>query len=355
MKWENYSICEGVHQGKRVLWVQFPYNRDMIEALKKACPSVRWSSSQKSWYAPDTVSVRKLVHMEPALIPPQAVLQLPEYNRKALERFMQQLKLKAYSLNTMRTYRTEFMHLLYTIKKYKVDSLSEEKLRSYFLFCLEKEEISEQHLNSRMNAIKFYFEKVLKRKQMFFEIPRPKRPSTLPRHINQTDIKKLFNAMDNSKHKLILQLVYGMGLRVSEVVNLQIADIDSKNMQVLIAAGKGKKDRYVQLPKSVLQDLRKYYKEYKPAKYLFEGQYGGQYSVRSVQLVFKAAMKRAKIRKKIGVHGLRHSYATHLLEAGTDITLIQKLLGHNDIKTTQIYAKVSDKQLRKVESPLDKL
>jgi site-specific recombinase XerD len=127
-----------------------------------------------------------------------------------------------------------------------------------------------------------------------------------------------------------------MGLRVSEIVNLKITDIDSKRMLVHIENAKGKKDRYVTLPSSILEDLRNYFREYRPQVYLFEGQYGGRYSIRSAQAVFKNAMQKAEINKKVEIHGLHHSYATHLLEAGTDMYFIQKLLGHKDIKPTSI-------------------
>ena len=180
-------------------------------------------------------------------------------------------------------------------------------------------------------------------------------PSQLPKHISQRDIKKLFATVTNAKHSVMLKLCYGMGLRVSEIVNLKISDIDSGNMQVLIEQAKGKKDRYVNLPESILDDLRSYYKEYRPGKYLFEGQSGGKYSVRSVQQVFKSAMIKAKINKEVGIHGLRHSFATHLLENGTDISYIQNLLGHNDIKTTMRYTRVAKKNLKNIKSPLDNL
>ena len=153
----------------------------------------------------------------------------------------------------------------------------------------------------------------------------------------------------------MLQLSYGMGLRVSEIVQLKIKHIDSNSMLVLIAGGKGKKDRYTNLPESILTLLRTYYKAYKPKIYLFEGQYGGAYTTRSVQLVFKQAMQKAKIKKQIGVHGLRHSYATHLIERGADIRFIQELLGHNSIKTTQIYTHITDVSKAKIKSPLDSL
>src|SRR5690606_8596040 len=201
----------------------------------------------------------------------------------------------------------------------------------------------------------FYFEQVLHQEKFFFNIPRPKKPSILPKAISTTDIKKMLNVLPNLKHQLLLKMCYGMGLRVSELTNLKITDIDSKRMQVLVQSGKGKKDRYVVLPESILKDLRKYYIENKPKKYLFEGKNGGQYSVRSVQQVFKNAMKKANINKRVGVHSLRHSYATHLIEQGTDIRFVQDLLGHNNIKTTMVYTALTDASKRKIISPLDNL
>ena len=146
-----------------------------------------------------------------------------------------------------------------------------------------------------------------------------------------------------------------MGLRVSEIVKLKIADINSESMRVHIVNAKGKKDRFVNLPGSVLTELRQYYITFSPKEFLFEGQYGGPYNVRSAQGVFKHAMNKAGIHKKIGIHSLRHSYATHLLEYGTDISFIQKLLGHKDIKTTLTYLKISDQQLKNIKSPIDYL
>jgi integrase/recombinase XerD len=146
-----------------------------------------------------------------------------------------------------------------------------------------------------------------------------------------------------------------MGLRVSEVVALHVADIDSAAMRVHIRRAKGKKDRYVHLPESLLEQLRTYFKAYRPKVLLFEGQQGGPYSTRSAQKVFADALLRAKVNKKVGIHGLRHSYATHLLEAGTDIAHIQKLLGHSDIKTTLLYTQITNSTLQKVKSPLDSL
>ena len=283
------------------------------------------------------------------------LLQISDANQPALVALREKLLLKSYSRNTQRTYYYEFAQLLYVLKNHPVNELTPERLKDYFLYCVAKLKMTESQMQSRINAVKFYFEQVLGREKIFFDIPRPKMPSQLPKHISQRDVKKLFSAVENEKHALILKLCYGMGLRVSEIVNLKITDIDSGNMQALIARAKGKKDRYVNLPESILEDLRSYFRVYRPKKYLFEGRDGGKYNIRSAQKVFENTLKKAKINKETGIHGLRHSFATHLLEKGTDISYIQKLLGHNDVKTTLIYAQVAQKDLKRIKSPLDDL
>lgn len=342
----------GTHKEKKVIWIQFEYNPELI-ALLKSYTQPHWSNSQKSWYVIDNNTYRNLFRIELEIVGKAVLDKIAPVNIKELERYRDILKLKAFSPNTLRTYCIEFAQLLYILKDIPVNTLTAERLQSYFLYCVKELQLSENQIHSRMNAIKFYFEKVLHLEKMFFDIPRPKKPSSLPKYLNTDEIKLLFSVTQNLKHLLLLQLCYGMGLRVSEVVTLKIVDIDSKSMKVLVQKAKGKKDRYVNLPNSVLDLMRQYYKEYSPKEFLFEGQYGGQYSVRSAQLVFTQAMKKAGINKKIGIHGLRHSYATHLLEYGTDISLIQKLLGHNDIKTTLVYTQVADKSLAKIISPLD--
>lgn len=351
---EIFHFEIGTHHGKNIIWVKFPYKKESIELLKKYSKP-KWSQSQKSWYVADSKNYRKLWGLDISVVGKETITKIAPENYQQFQKFINQLKLKAYSENTIRTYSVEFAQLLYVLKSHPVESMTEERLKSYFLYCIEKLNISENHLQSRINAIKFYFEQVLHRQKMFIDIPRPKKPLLLPKALNTAEISKIIAATENSKHQLILKMCYGMGLRVSEIVNIKIEDIDSKAMRVLIARTKGKKDRYVNLPESIIVELRQYYKCYQPKIYLFEGQFGGKYSVRSAQSVFKIAMNKAGIRKTVGIHSLRHSYATHLLELGTDISLIQKLLGHNDIKTTLIYANVTDKHTRNVKSPLDSL
>lgn len=354
---QNYKFSVGEYEGQNVIFVHFPYNLQLKNDLRVKFPIARWSVSQKIWYLPDTTTIRKELGMIHKTEPGKAVIShICPVNQAALKRMHEVLLLKAYSPNTIKTYCIEFAQLLYMLKDTSVDVLTPERLRSYLLYCVTKLNLSENIIHSRMNAIKFYFEQVLHRDQLFFkDIPRPHKKSSLPKVLSKQDIVKIFGKVENQKHALVLRLCYGMGLRVSEIVNLKITDIDSGRMLVHIEGAKGKKDRYVTLPSSVLVDLRSYYRAYRPKIYLFEGQTGGKYAVRSVQAVFKDAMKKAKINKSVGIHGLRHSYATHLLECGTDMVFIQKLLGHKDIKTTEIYAKVSNRQLGKVKSPLDDL
>jgi len=343
-----------VHDSKEVIFIYFEYNSELNKEVKKLT-GAKWSRLKKAWYIPDNKHYRQLFGLQPKSVGKDVLSHIHADNQPALQLLIETLQLKAYSESTVKTYRNEFAQLLYVLKNVPVNTLDSTKLRSYFLYCTNTLKLSENTLHSRMNAIKFYFEQVLHHETLFFEIPRPKKPLQLPKVISTADIKKLFAVTKNLKHNLMLKLCYGMGLRVSEIVNIKITDIDSKTMQVFIERAKGKKDRYVNLPESILDQLREYYKLHKPLKYLFEGLQREQYSIRSVQQVFKNAMQKAKINKVIGIHGLRHSFATHLLENGTDIKFIQELLGHNDIKTTLRYTHVSEQQLKKIKSPLDNL
>ena len=349
-----FTPKEAIHQNKNIIWIKFPKDLNLVKILKSNTKA-HWSNTQKSWYVTDNSFNRELFGLNKKMVGKDVLLKIHPNNLETFKTYQNQLLLKGFSQNTIRVYSLEFAQLLYSIRSFPVHQLTREKLKSYFLYCHQTLNLSENQIHSRMNAVKFYFEKVLHQDKIFFDIPRPKKPLLLPKALNTTEITKLLNVTENPKHKLILQLCYGMGLRVSEIVNIKIEHIDSKTMKVLIAQGKGKKDRYVNLPHSILTALRVYYKAYLPQIYLFEGQYGDKYAIRSAQSVFKIAMNKAGIKKSVGIHSLRHSYATHLLELGTDISLIQKLLGHNDIKTTLNYTHVADRTVASVPSPLDKL
>jgi len=268
------------------------------------------------------------------------------------------LKLKAYSVSTMRTYLGEMKQLLVLLKDIPADDLDTVHLKRYLLFCHEKLHLTENTLHSRMNALKYYFEQVLGKEKFFWEIPRPKKQLQLPNFFNQDEITAILNSVDNVKHKTMLMLAYSSGLRVSEVVSIRTKDIDSSRMCILIKQAKGKKDRIVKLSPVLLVMLREYWSKYRPARngVLFEGQYEGEpYSTRSLQMVLAAAKQKAGVFKPGSIHALRHSFATHLLDKGTDVTMIMKLLGHNDIKTTLRYLHVTNRDMLQIISPLDDL
>ena len=282
-------------------------------------------------------------------------LSISEQNQSAYTEFRQLLIMKGYSLNTIKNYSNELMVLLRILKQKRLDELSKKQIHSYLLWLILKKGYGESQVNTAVNAIKFYFEQNKFKGRITFDLPRPKKPWVLPKVHDQLRVEKMIGNTENEKHKSMLMLAYGCGLRLSEVIAMRIEDIDSARMVITVKRAKGKKDRQVVLPDVLLMQLRKYYLKYKPKKWLFEGQGGEQYGYRSLQLVFQAAKHRAGIKMKGGIHALRHSFATHLMENGTDIRIIQELLGHNSIKTTMRYTHVSRAQIRKVKSPLDDL
>ena len=350
----NLKTELGEYQNQNVIWLHVDMGHNLKYLLLDKTKLILDFVSNR-YCVPDTVKNRNLFGIEHNTQNNLAKSKICLANWAELRRYQHLLVLKGLSPNTQKTYTTEFCQLLQILGDYPVQDLSGDRIKSYILYCHQVLLLSENQIHSRINALKFYFEKVLHQEKLFFDIPRPKKPLLLPKSLSAEEVKKIIAHTENLKHRLVIKFVYGMGLRVSEIVNLRLEDIDSDRMVVLIHRGKGKKDRYVNLPRSILEELRLYYKQYHPQFYLFEGQDKNAYSVRSVQSIFKIAMKKAGIIKRVGIHALRHSYATHLLEAGTDISLIQKLLGHNNINTTLIYTQVSNKTIANVKSPLDNI
>lgn len=222
-------------------------------------------------------------------------------------------------------------------------------------YLVKQKKVSTSSQNQYINAIKFYFEKVLGREKGYYHIERPIQEFKLPKVLTEKEVSAIFNAVHNLKHKAMLLMVYSSGLRAGELINLKITDIDSEQMRVFVRGGKGKKDRVTILSQKALDVLRQYFKKYRPKEYLFEGQHGSKYSDSSLRRVFISATSTAKISKKVTLHSLRHSFATHLLEKGVDIRYIQVLLGHNSSQTTEIYTHITHKGWEKIQSPLDNL
>ncbi|MEO6546555.1 MAG: tyrosine-type recombinase/integrase [Ferruginibacter sp.] len=266
----------------------------------------------------------------------------------------QRLRLKSYSPSTRKTYLNEVSAFLRMIQQHPADDFTTQRIKDYLEYCSVKLQLTENTLHSRINALKFYYEQVLKREKFFWDIPRPKKPSLLPKVLSKEEIIRLLKAIDNVKHKTMLMLGYACGLRVSEITAVELKDVDEDRRLLFIRRAKGKKDRMVSLSPVMLVMLRAYITKYKPLKYLFEGQVtGGTYSTRSLELIIKAAKQKAGINKTGSMHMLRHSFATHLIDKGTDVVFIQKLLGHNDLKTTLRYLHVTNKDMLNILSPIE--
>jgi site-specific recombinase XerD len=264
-----------------------------------------------------------------------------------------QLIYKRYSESTHNTYIScleKFHHYVCT-HNLQIEDVT---IREYLLSLIAKG-YSRSSQNQHINAIKFYLEKVLKQDRQTYFIERPRKEKKLPIVLSEQEIQLIFSLVKNIKHKTILSILYSCGLRIGEVINLRIEDVDSERMVLQIKQGKGAKDRVVPLAQNVLVLLRKYYSQYKPIIYLFNGDDNLQYSPTSIRNVLKRAVYKAHIRKNVTPHTLRHSYATHLLEQGIDLRYIQVILGHSSVKTTEIYTHVSTKNLQGIKSPIERM
>ncbi len=271
-------------------------------------------------------------------------------NDEQLLLFRKVLKIRNYSEATIKNYNNSLLLFL----KWNSNELKLDKdiLFDYVEYLTDCQK-SYSFIKNSIMALKLFSELVLGRQLKNDFLRKIRRCSKLPDVLSIGEIKKLIESIDNIKHKAIISLIYSCGLRISECINLKIVDIDTSRMLIKITQGKGRKDRYVPLSPKLLVLIKEYYKSYKSKDYLFEGQLGGRYSARSIQNIVKNALKKCNIRKKITVHSLRHSYATHLIEQGTDVKLVQEILGHKDVRTTQIYTHISSASISKIKNPFD--
>lgn len=265
----------------------------------------------------------------------------------AIEAYVALLRLRNYSDLTIGNYRNWFTIFLTYFPDRKPSTISKAEIMDFLLAFKNSPKWSATSQNQLVNAIKFFYEKLLNRSSETYELPRAQKPRQLPTVFAEDEVKKIILATKNLKHRSMLCLAYAAGLRVSEVISIKLKDIDSKRMVITIRQAKGKKDRQVMLSEKLLFLLREYFKEFRPKEWLFEGQRGEQYSTRSVQKVLERAKQKSGVKKKGSVHALRHSFATHLLEGGTDLVSIKELLDHNSLRTTMLYTHVSRKHLSK--------
>lgn len=347
MNWEAKIIT---HKKEKRIAVYFEKNAELIARIKKLEGS-RWSQTLGVWHLPDTVENRERFHLVPLSH------SLPsEEGVEQIQKFIQWLSSKRYSPSTIKTYSEALKSFLVFYREKAVAAITNEDVVTYNNDYILKNNLSESYQNQIVNAIKLFFTTIRETKIEIAKIHRPKRAKVLPNVLSKEEVKLILNAHSNIKHKAMLSLIYSCGLRRSELIHLKITDIDSNRNIVIIRQSKGKKDRIAPLSTKILEMLRQYYSIYKPKIWLFEGQNGmEQYSDHSLQSVLKQALVKAKISKPVTLHWLRHSYATHLLESGTDLRYIQELLGHNSSKTTEIYTHVSTKSIQQIKSPFDDL
>lgn len=339
-----------IREQKRIALL-FDYDKDTIELIKQI-KGRKWSQSRKFWHLPfEEDIINKLNEQfrgklsfisfqKPHVFPPE---------------YLETLELKNYSSATIKTYRLHFLRFLKHFPETKLKDITKEQIRQYLLYLIQKKNYSTSAQNQAINSIKFYYEKVLGKPVEKYYVPRPRREKKLPQVLSEEEVTRILKQIKNLKHKCIIYLIYSAGLRLTEVVHLRISDIHSDRKQIFIRSAKGNKDRYGILSDTVIELLRKYYKKYKPKVWLFEGKPGEQFHRRVIQKIFKKAVLKSRVKKHATIHTLRHSFATHLLEHGTDVRYVQHLLGHKNLKTTEIYAHVSKDAFNKIVSPLDGL
>ena len=339
---------------------------------------VRWNSNNFCWVIPNygknidllkNYFGQRIINIKTVIALPQnptlnypaneVITDLPlldKVNHDEIATFKQWMEHKRYSESTIKTYTQSITTFLRFIKpKRSTEATNDDMVRFVHQFMLPKK-LSQSYQNQAVNAARLFFKTIQGSKLITEQIERPRPEHKLPNVLSKEDVAAILHASQNLKHRTMLSLIYACGLRRGELLNLKPENVDAKRHLLIIVNAKGKKDRVIPISDKVIVMLREYYKIYRPRIWLFEGQEPGtQYSETSLQKVLKHALDYTNIKKPVTLHWLRHSYATHLLEAGTDLRYIQELLGHKSSKTTEIYTHVCEKSLLKISSPFDNL
>lgn len=325
--------------------VKFPYNENLI-SMAKTIPGYRWHPDERHWSFPsDKTTLDKI----------KDIFGEYDISRKQsdeLDDLRSEMTARGYSKSTIKSYSMFNRRFLDHAGKSTVD-ITNDDILDYLVHLVDECDLSISSLNVAVSALKFYYGEILNQNYIY-DTKRPKKAKKLPVVLSMEEIHKLFSSFDNIKHKAILMLTYSAGLRVSEVVKLKPEDIDVDRKMIHVKSAKGRKDRYTVLSNTALDTLNIYMSAHPTEMWLFPGQKKNEHiTTRTVQKVFKKGITKAGIRKQVSVHSLRHSFATHLLECGTDLRYIQELLGHKSSKTTEIYTHVSNSRISKIKSPLD--
>lgn len=345
MEWSAKIID---HNKEKRIAIYFENKHELNERIKKLA-GVKWSKTKKAWHVPDTAENRTKFKIEAEIV-------FSEISLQKIEQYKKWLKSKRYSANTIKSYSEALISFLKYYNDKPIETISNDDVINFNNDYILKKKLSASYQNQIVNAIKLFFKEIQGSTINAALIHRPKRAKLLPNVLSKEEVKDIIEATKNIKHKTMLSLIYACGLRSGEVLNLLPTNIDSKRGVIIIKQAKGNKDRIAPLGDKIIKILRTYFVTFKPEKYLFEGQEKGtKYDARSLQQVLKQSLARTTIKKPVTLHWLRHSYATHLLENGTDLRYIQEILGHNSSKTTEIYTHVSTKSIQKIKSPFDNL
>ncbi|MBU2020478.1 MAG: site-specific integrase [Bacteroidetes bacterium] len=366
--------CQVVyHRSEKKLGLKYPHAPEVTAFLRLSFPELKWSKTLRMWLLPYSPSLTKeLIEYSRGKI--WIDLKTPSSNRLetnplkkkpkkpsewlkvALSNFEDKLRMRRYSENTIQTY-SDCIKTFYIENDHLMpEETTTVEVENFFTDYLIQRKLSWSYQNQFINALKLFLSIIPDGQIIEFYIKRPKSPSPLPKVLSAEQITKLLAGTSNIKHKTMLSLLYACGLRSGELINLRISDIDKDRLTLTVHEGKGKKDRVLPISSNLLNLLRVYYRSARTVRYLFEGQEPGtKYSPRSLALVMKQALLREGLEPRFTLHTLRHSYATHLLESGVNLRIIQELLGHRSSKTTEIYTHVSTESFSKIPSPFDRL
>lgn len=357
------------HRGGEQIALRFPYHRKLKNYLMRLS-GVRWSRTLGCFYLAATEKNKERLYTHCAGIvkinrskakhgiggsEPKRN-KITDKDREKIQRFTDWMRSKRYSQNTIKTYIQAICTFLSFFEEKEAECITNEDVVIFNNAYIIKRGYSFSYQNQIVNALKLFFAQMENYTIDLEALHRPRRSRKLPKVLSKEEVKAILAAHGNMKHKVMLAICYACGLRSAEVLHIQPRDIDANRGIISIRKGKGRKDRIVPLSQQLLVELREYYKAFRPKKWLFEGQSEGQpYSATSFRKVLKSACKKAKINKPVTTHWLRHSFATHLLESGTDLRYIQVLLGHKSSRTTEIYTYVSTKSIQNIQSPYDAL
>lgn len=360
---KKITVKRVVHREQRRVALFFDFDQDLIDQVK-TIPGVRWSKTMGCWHIPEGVDHSRYLRAQ--VVNSGEVIKSAERrtsnlepmgkeNRAAVQRFREWMGQRRYSRVTIDHYVSRVMSFLSVSlrswDKIEIGDIEKYNFQTYIKGRKKGGGYSAQ--NIFISALKLFYKSNRSDMVVPDDITRPKRYSKLPQVLSTEEVKRIFGVLSNLKHRTLLMLIYSGGLRIGETLRLKKSDINFDRGVIEIHGGKGAKDRQVPLSKKIMQVLQRYYEAYAPKEYVFEGRSGGPYSDRSAQQVLKTAVKKAGIDKRVTLHTLRHSYATHLMEKGVGLRYIQDILGHRSPKTTMIYTHVSGRRLRDVVSPLD--